>query len=129
MNHYEVLGVSEKATTEEIKRVYRKLVKHYHPDRNPHDSQAEKKFILISNAYEVLKNETSRKTYDQQLTETSREKKTAEKKAPKSQAQWQGHRDFESFFGFTREGHHLKKQAKPQASATQNDWLESFFKR
>lgn len=64
-DYYEVLGVSKTASPDEIKKAYRKLALKYHPDKNPNDKSAEEKFKEISEAYEVLKDEKKRKTYDQ----------------------------------------------------------------
>jgi len=62
---YKTLGVSKKATDEEIKKAYRKLARKYHPDRNPGDSEAEEKFKEISAAYDVLGDSEKRKEYDE----------------------------------------------------------------
>jgi molecular chaperone DnaJ len=62
---YKTLGVSKKATDEEIKKAYRKLARKYHPDRNPGDSEAEEKFKEISAAYDVLGDPEKRKEYDE----------------------------------------------------------------
>jgi molecular chaperone DnaJ len=64
-DYYEVLGLSHSATQEEIKKAYRKSALKYHPDRNPGDAAAEKKFKEISEAYEVLSDEKKRQIYDQ----------------------------------------------------------------
>ncbi|HST68216.1 MAG TPA: molecular chaperone DnaJ [Solirubrobacterales bacterium] len=61
---YKTLGVSKKATDEEIKKAYRKLARKYHPDRNPGDKEAEEKFKEISAAHDVLADPEKRKEYD-----------------------------------------------------------------
>ncbi len=62
---YEVLGVERNASQEEIKKAYRKLALKYHPDRNPDDSEAEKKFKEAAEAYAVLSDPQKRSQYDQ----------------------------------------------------------------
>jgi molecular chaperone DnaJ len=62
---YKTLGVSKKATDEEIKKAYRKLARKYHPDRNPGDKEAEEKFKEISAAHDVLADPEKRKEYDE----------------------------------------------------------------
>jgi molecular chaperone DnaJ len=62
---YKTLGVSKKATDEEIKKAYRKLARQYHPDRNPDDAEAEERFKEISAAYDVLGDPEKRKEYDE----------------------------------------------------------------
>jgi molecular chaperone DnaJ len=64
-DYYEILGLSRTATQDEIKKAYRKNALKYHPDRNPGDTTAEKKFKEISEAYEVLSDEKKRQIYDQ----------------------------------------------------------------
>lgn len=62
---YEVLGVAETASAEEIKKAYRKLAQQYHPDANPGDTASEERFKEISEAYATLSNPEQRKEYDQ----------------------------------------------------------------
>ena len=64
-DYYKILGVSEKASTDEIKKAYRKLAMQYHPDRNPGDKKAEDKFKEINEANEVLSDPEKRARYDQ----------------------------------------------------------------
>lgn len=62
---YKTLGVSKKASEDEIKKAYRKLARKYHPDRNPGDEEAEDKFKDVSAAYDVLSDPEKRKEYDE----------------------------------------------------------------
>ncbi|WP_142849283.1 molecular chaperone DnaJ [Telmatospirillum sp. J64-1] len=63
-DYYELLGVDRGASSEELKKAYRKLAMQCHPDRNPGDKEAEQKFKDISEAYDVLKDEQKRAAYD-----------------------------------------------------------------
>jgi len=62
---YQILGVSRDASTNDIKKAYRKLARELHPDRNPGDREAEERFKAVSEAYQVLSDEKRRKEYDE----------------------------------------------------------------
>jgi curved DNA-binding protein len=64
-DYYEILGVSKDASSEEIKKVYRRLARQYHPDLNPGNKEAEEKFKTIGEAYEILSDSSRRSQYDQ----------------------------------------------------------------
>lgn len=63
-DYYDILGVGRDATEAEIKKAYRKKAMKYHPDRNPDDPEAEAKFKLAAEAYEVLSSPEKRRRYD-----------------------------------------------------------------
>lgn len=64
-DYYEILGIKRSASTDEIKKAYRKLALKFHPDKNPNNKSAEESFKEISEAYEILFDPEKRKLYDQ----------------------------------------------------------------
>jgi curved DNA-binding protein len=64
-DYYKALGVDKTATTDEIKKAYRKLARRYHPDVNPNDPEAERKFKEVNEANEVLSDPEKRQKYDE----------------------------------------------------------------
>ena len=65
IDYYKILGVDKAASEEDIKKAYRKLARKHHPDLNPNDKEAHKKFQQINEANEVLSDPEKRKKYDQ----------------------------------------------------------------
>lgn len=65
IDYYKILGVDKSASADDIKKAYRKLARTHHPDLNPNDKEAHKKFQQINEANEVLSDPEKRKKYDQ----------------------------------------------------------------
>ena len=65
IDYYKVLGINKTASSEDIKKAYRKLARKYHPDLNPKDASAQRKFQEINEANEVLSDPEKRKKYDE----------------------------------------------------------------
>src|SRR5881275_743683 len=88
IDYYKVLGLDKNATQDDIKKAYRKLARKHHPDLNPNDKEAHKKFQQINEANEVLSDPEKRKKYDQY----GKDWKLAEEfeKAKQSRQQWAG---------------------------------------
>ena len=72
MEYYEILGVAKGASSQEIKKAYRKLALKYHPDKNAGNKAAEEKFKGISEAYAVLSDPEKKKQYDTYGSEIGR---------------------------------------------------------
>lgn len=72
---YDVLGVAKTASADEIRKAYRKLAKQYHPDLNPGDKEAERRFKEIASAYDLLSDPEKRGRYDRgEIDETGAER-------------------------------------------------------
>ncbi|GAB3898356.1 J domain-containing protein [Larkinella knui] len=65
IDYYQILGIDKSASTDDVKKAYRKLARKYHPDLNPNDKEANAKFQQINEANEVLSDPDKRKKYDQ----------------------------------------------------------------
>ena len=78
-DYYEILGVKQKATPEEIRDAYKKLAKAYHPDKHQGDAFFAEKFKSLQEAYAVLADEDKRKEYDTKLAEQLNAQNTQKK--------------------------------------------------
>src|ERR1700743_2017800 len=65
IDYYKILGCEKNASDKDIKNAYRKLARKYHPDLNPNDAEANKKFQQLNEANEVLSDADKQKKYDQ----------------------------------------------------------------
>ena len=64
-DYYDVLGVGQKSSADEIKKAFRKKAMQFHPDRNQGNEKAEQKFKEVNEAYDILKDDQKRAAYDQ----------------------------------------------------------------
>ena len=106
IDYYKILGVDKNTSTDEIKKVYRKLARKFHPDLNPSDKDAHKKFQQINEANEVLSDPEKRKKYDQygkdwQRAEQFEQQRNSQRSAQNTGGQFfsgESDEDFSSFF-------------------------------
>ncbi|MEA5513532.1 J domain-containing protein [Nodularia sp. UHCC 0506] len=136
-DYYEILGITKDASGEEIKKVYRRLARQYHPDLNPGNKEAEEKFKDIGEAYEVLSDTARRSQYDQ-FSRYWKQKGFVNNKAPKAKT-WAGSsngrsstkdvdpgqfNDFESFINQVV-GVGNRKDTRKSGSSTKTDPFRS----
>jgi len=107
IDYYKVLGIPKNASEKDIKKAYRKLARKLHPDLNPNDKEAEKKFKQINEANEVLSNPENRKKYDKygkDWEHAEAYEKGAQQQRQNQQSQYQRNtggfndQDYSSFF-------------------------------
>ncbi len=106
IDYYKILGVDKNVSAEEIKKVYRKLARKFHPDLNPGEKEAHKKFQQINEANEVLSDPEKRKKYDQYGKDWEHAEQFEQQKKSQRQSQNTGDQffsgdpdsDFSSFF-------------------------------
>ena len=102
VDYYKILGLDKNASTEDIKKAYRKLARKYHPDVNPNNKEAHKKFQEINEANEVLSDPEKRKKYDQYGKDWKHAEEFEKAKHQQRQKQYSG--EGAEFFGGD-EGH------------------------
>ncbi len=108
IDYYKILGVDKNASEKDIKGAYRKLARKYHPDLNPNDAEANKKFQQLNEANEVLSNAENRKKYDQygenwQHSEAYEQARQQQQNQQRSYAGGSGGRGYE-YEGFGNDG-------------------------
>jgi curved DNA-binding protein len=105
IDYYKILGLDKKASKSDVKKAYRKLARKYHPDLNPNDTAAEKKFKEINEANEVLSDTENRKKYDEygkdwkhaEQFEQAKQQQQSRRSEPRSTS-GQGEQDYSDFF-------------------------------
>src|ERR1700760_1591897 len=104
IDYYQVLGVDKKASEKDIKAAYRKLARKYHPDLNPNDAEAHKKFQQLNEANEVLSDPEKRKKYDQYGENWKHgaeyEQQARQQQQSRQQGGYQGGAQYSDFEGF-----------------------------
>ena len=99
VDYYKILGVDKNASTEDIKKAYRKLARKLHPDLNPNDKDAHKKFQQINEANEVLSDPEKRKKYDQYGKDWQHAEQFEQARRQQQQYAGQGGQYFSGEFG------------------------------
>ncbi|GGA95062.1 DnaJ C-terminal domain-containing protein [Puia dinghuensis] len=127
IDYYKILGVNKNATQDDIRTAYRKLARKHHPDLNPNDKEANKKFQQINEANEVLSDPEKRKKYDQYGKDWQHAEafEKAQQEAGKQRGgRTRGGRGFSSDFGETFGG---AESFEPGDSGEFSDFFESLF--
>lgn len=101
VDYYKILGLQNNASADDIKKAYRKLARKYHPDMNPGDKEAEKKFKELNEANEVLSNPDNRAKYDKygENWKHGEEYEKAQQQYRSRQSAQGGYEGFENFSG------------------------------
>lgn len=140
-DYYKILGVSETANNDELKKAFRGLAKKYHPDRNKENENALRMFQEVNEAYEVLSDESSREEYDRKRNSKQfNEKKSESKKSQNSNNSTENYdksdainnlnQYFENFFGFNAKSSEVDKsklKKKTNNPIDTSNIFDSFF--
>jgi curved DNA-binding protein len=102
IDYYKILGIEKNAAAEDIKKAYRKLARKYHPDVNPNNKEAHKKFQEINEANEVLSDPEKRKKYDQYGKDWKHAEEFEKARQQRRQGQYSG--GGTEFFGGDEDG-------------------------
>lgn len=127
LDYYKILEVDEDAESTVIKKSYRVLAKKYHPDLNPDDEEAHKRFVEINEAYNTLSDDKQRKKYDELRKNRDKSGAKSSQSDPKQEEEanftyknskeesvkinfenWDG--QFEDFFGFNPRSGEVNKE-------------------
>ncbi len=92
-DYYQVLGLSRKASNEDIKKAFRIMALRYHPDKNRNSEESKDKFMYIVEAFEVLSDESARKKYDESFLLIPRN--------DKFNLRWSPSADFNNIYSYT----------------------------
>lgn len=136
-DYYEILGLPREATNEEIKKVFRRLARQYHPDLNPGNKAAEEKFKDINEAYEVLSDQAKRSQYDEYSSHwqqkgfrgnAARGKTWGNNRSGRSNSQGFSYEELSDFNKFIDQllGRRREKYTATTATATENETDETF---
>jgi curved DNA-binding protein len=144
IDYYKILGVDKMASPEDIKKAYRKLARRYHPDLNPNDKDAVKKFQQINEAHEVLSDAEKRKKYDQygadwknaeQFEQARKQRKASSQANPFEQGGNYNYADeegtgfsdfFSQMFGGGGRGHEVKFKGQDYRAEVQLNLSEAY---
>lgn len=126
-DYYKILGVLKTASTDEIKKAYRKLAREYHPDKTGGDEKKNRVFLDVNEAYEILGNEEKRKIYDEKKSDNSSNNKTQKQSESGFTPNFDMNdfeKRFEHFFGFSKDG---EKTQSNNSKLNTDAMFNSFF--
>lgn len=127
-DYYKILELDRECSSVEIKKSYRRLARLHHPDANQNSEESTKKFMEISEAYEVLGNDDKRKEYDRACTSGSKPKNARYEEKRKSQNAYDFDprnfsNMFESFFNMSEDNGKGSDKVKKQV----NNMFQNYF--